>query len=278
MNNARRPLLSIVSVVFNDPDGLDRTIESARELLLDGAEMWVIDGSSDQKSREHTQSIAGPSIYKVIEPDSEIYDAMNKGAARATGSYIIFMNAGDIFAPGFTEHFSTFASAMQQPDGSSGSERVILGYGIETFAGDYYLRPKRGQESRSFRSPMHQATFYPREVFSKWRFDTKRPVGADGALTRLALQHFGGIFIPVVICVFELGGASSSYGDIRLLRARWTENSASGKAKLLTKALLYHLVSHRNFYRLLALRISDRVAGPTPDVREGYRITRQGVE
>lgn len=50
MNNARRPLLSIVSVVFNDPDGLDRTIKSARELLLGGAEMWVIDGSSDQKS------------------------------------------------------------------------------------------------------------------------------------------------------------------------------------------------------------------------------------
>lgn len=268
MSKTGKPLLSIVTVVYSDPDGLVRTVESASGLPLDSAEMWIINGSSDERARDRTRSIASPSIHKVIEPDDGIYDAMNKGAARATGSYIS-MNAGDTFAPNFGEHFTTLASAMRRPDSSSSSECVIIGYGIESYAEDYYLRPNVGEESKSLCSPMHHATFYRREVFSKWNFDTTTPIGADGALTHLALQYFGGVFIPIVVCIFELGGASSSYENMNVLRSRWAEKSARGKAKLVTKTISHRLFSRQSFYRILALRKGDRLAGPPPDVTAG---------
>ena len=92
--------IEVITVVRNDPDGLTRTIESVRQQSYANVNQIVIDGASNDdrtpKVLEKYASIVG---LIVSEPDEGIYDAMNKGMSYAKDeSYIVFLNAGDIFA------------------------------------------------------------------------------------------------------------------------------------------------------------------------------------
>ncbi len=86
--------LSIITINKNNREGLRRTIESVVSQTFQEFEYIVIDGASTDGSAELIQEY--PRIdYSVSEPDTGIYNAMNKGIARATGEYLLFLNSGD---------------------------------------------------------------------------------------------------------------------------------------------------------------------------------------
>ncbi|MBD79635.1 MAG: glycosyl transferase [Crocinitomicaceae bacterium] len=87
--------LSIITVVFNAEDLLEYTLDSVRAVKSDKVEYIVIDGKSTDGSVDILAKNKDIIDVLVSEPDKGIYDAMNKGIARATGKYLIFMNAGD---------------------------------------------------------------------------------------------------------------------------------------------------------------------------------------
>lgn len=91
------PLLSIITVVYNAKRELLRTYESIKAQTDLGFEWIVIDGGSTDGSLEFINSIEGFPIRWISEPDSGIYDAMNKGIEIAEGDYLQFLNAGDVF-------------------------------------------------------------------------------------------------------------------------------------------------------------------------------------
>jgi glycosyltransferase involved in cell wall biosynthesis len=92
------PLLSIITITYNAEQFLERTLQSVLKQSDQHFEYLIIDG----KSKDSTLSIAEK--YKdridvlISEPDNGLYDAMNKGQAKASGKYIWFMNAGDEIA------------------------------------------------------------------------------------------------------------------------------------------------------------------------------------
>lgn len=90
-------LLSVITVVRNDPTGLERTIASVAEQTWPAIEYIVVDGASTDGTLEvihrHQERIS----RWVSEADGGIYGAMNKGVRMATGQYVIFMNAADRF-------------------------------------------------------------------------------------------------------------------------------------------------------------------------------------
>jgi glycosyltransferase involved in cell wall biosynthesis len=92
------PLLSIITITYNAEQFLERTLQSVLKQSDQDFEYLIIDG----KSKDSTLSIAEK--YKdridilISEPDNGLYDAMNKGQAKASGKYIWFMNAGDEIA------------------------------------------------------------------------------------------------------------------------------------------------------------------------------------
>lgn len=77
---------------------LETTIQSVAAQNYDNMEFVVIDGGSqdgtDEVLKRHMDNID----ICVSEPDNGIYDAMNKGLRLCHGEWVIFMNAGDIFA------------------------------------------------------------------------------------------------------------------------------------------------------------------------------------
>lgn len=90
------PKISVITVCYNEPE-VKRTCNSILEQTCKNYEWLVIDGGSAGKCIETLREFADKMTLFVSEKDNGIYDAMNKGIARARGEYLIFMNAGDVF-------------------------------------------------------------------------------------------------------------------------------------------------------------------------------------
>ena len=77
--------LSIITINYNNRDGLERTAKSIIEQSFRDFEWIVIDGGSDDGSREVLKRYASYITWSVSEPDGGIYEAMNKGLEKAKG-------------------------------------------------------------------------------------------------------------------------------------------------------------------------------------------------
>lgn len=89
--------LSIITINYNNRDGLRKTIESVVNQTYKDFEYIVIDGGSTDGSVDLIKEYAGRIDYWVSERDRGCYHAMNKGVSVAQGEYVIFMNSGDSF-------------------------------------------------------------------------------------------------------------------------------------------------------------------------------------
>lgn len=95
MDSFRSPVLSIITVVYNNVEGIERTIQSVVNQSYDRIQYLIIDGGSTDGTLEVIKKYSAHVDYFISEPDRGIYDAMNKGLANATGEYVLFMNSGD---------------------------------------------------------------------------------------------------------------------------------------------------------------------------------------
>lgn len=87
--------LSIITINYNNQDGLQKTIDSIVSQSFKDYEWIVIDGGSNDSSREVLERYCDHFTYWCSEPDRGIYNAINKGLEYATGEYIQFLNSGD---------------------------------------------------------------------------------------------------------------------------------------------------------------------------------------
>ena len=96
---------TIVTCTYNAEAVLQRTLDSVMKQSYCNVEHLIIDGVSKDKTLsmlkvyQHKNEV-GESAHEIVvcsEPDQGLYDAMNKGIDRATGDYLIFLNAGDVF-------------------------------------------------------------------------------------------------------------------------------------------------------------------------------------
>lgn len=99
-----RPFLSIITINYNNADGLKKTLQSVASQTCPDYEHIIIDGGSTDGSvdviKEFLKNDAyAPHVaYWHSKKDKGIYDAMNKGIPHATGVYCLFLNSGDWLA------------------------------------------------------------------------------------------------------------------------------------------------------------------------------------
>jgi glycosyltransferase involved in cell wall biosynthesis len=89
------PKLSIITIVYNGAELIDGTIKSVLKQSYDNIEYVIIYGASTDDTLKHIKAYGDQIDVLVSEPDKGLYDAMNKGLAKATGDYVLFMNCGD---------------------------------------------------------------------------------------------------------------------------------------------------------------------------------------
>lgn len=87
--------LSIITINYNDAVGLKRTFESIKKQSCRDFEYVVVDGNSNDGSKEVIKEYQKYINKWVSEPDTGIYNAMNKGARMSSGEYMLFLNSGD---------------------------------------------------------------------------------------------------------------------------------------------------------------------------------------
>ena len=89
------PTVSIITITYNAERFLERTIQSVVAQEATDYEYIVIDGASRDGTLDIIRKYERHITNWISEPDSGLYDAMNKGLHRARGQYVWFMNAGD---------------------------------------------------------------------------------------------------------------------------------------------------------------------------------------
>lgn len=166
---------SIITITKGNSDGFNKTKQSVESQKYSNFEWVLIDGD--------------------IEPDNGIYDAMNRGINRAKGDYLIFMNAGDIFA----------------------NENILLDisqyhadfiYG-DSFEGNRYKKSKHHSKIKNGMITHHQSMVYRRAVIADLRYDETYSLAADYKFTVEFLWRCHSFYyLNHPLCVFEMGGVS----------------------------------------------------------------------
>ena len=90
-------LVTVITVVKNDADGLIRTLQSIASQCHQNRTSVVIDGASGAETQIALERHASEIGILISEPDQGIYDAMNKGLRLARSDWVILLNAGDCF-------------------------------------------------------------------------------------------------------------------------------------------------------------------------------------
>lgn len=163
---------SIITITYQAEAVLEKTVESVLEQQYAYVEHLIIDGASKDRTvaiaeayKERSDAADnGHSVLITSEPDKGLYDAMNKGLVKATGDYVVFLNAGDFLPSPHT--LETVAACVGE-----GEELPAVLYGETDIVDSNYqfLRHRRLKVPkvltwRSFRQGMlvcHQA-FYAR--------------------------------------------------------------------------------------------------------------------
>lgn len=156
---------SIITVCYNNRDGLEKTIKSVICQTYKDNEFIVIDGGSKDGTKELLEEYDDKIDYWCSEPDKGIYNAMNKGVTHAHGDYAIFMNSGDIF---YNENIlDTIASFNTDAD-------IITG-NVNRMDNDVPLRyhHKSMFEQIYHETINHQGTFIKLELLKKFPYEEK---------------------------------------------------------------------------------------------------------
>jgi glycosyltransferase involved in cell wall biosynthesis len=186
--------VSIVTITYNAGRTLQRTLDSVACQTYADIEHLIIDGASKDDTIAIAQRHQEQSRHEVViqsEPDRGLYDAMNKGLQKATGDYLVFLNAGDtLYAPDTIE---VVACCAQQPPlsleraGGEVAPAVIYGDTAITDAEGNFLhlrthRPPEHLSWKSFKQGMlvcHQAFYVRTEIAREFSYDLQYRHSAD---------------------------------------------------------------------------------------------------
>lgn len=98
MKTIVHPKISIITICFNAETVIEETIRSVINQSYPNFEYIIIDGGSTDNTLSIINKYKQNIDIIVSEPDNGVYNAMNKGIDKATGTWLNFMNAGDCFA------------------------------------------------------------------------------------------------------------------------------------------------------------------------------------
>jgi len=163
----KKPLITIITAVYNGEKYLEETILSIINQTYDNVEFIIIDGGSTDDTLNIIKKYDSAIDYWVSEKDSGISDAFNKGVKVSCGDFINFQGDGDGFfaydslekiVNGINPSDDMFVSAQIQRITSNGSELYISQF-----------KPKFNKQSLLFRMSMpHQGLFTNIKYFKKY--------------------------------------------------------------------------------------------------------------
>ncbi len=173
--------LSVITVTYNAGKTLERTLKSVREQTYPYVEHIIVDGKSKDNTVALIQLYENPKLKWISEPDSGLYDAMNKAVTMATGDYLCFLNAGDMFFLAETvEKMMNSFQPSSAPDILYGETAIVDNNG--TFLRMRRLKAPETLSWESFKQGMlvcHQAFVVKRTLFEPYDLNYRFSADVD---------------------------------------------------------------------------------------------------
>lgn len=197
--------LSIITINRNNRDGLQKTLDSVARQDADRSlfEYIVVDGASTDGSAQCIESYDSHIDRWVSEPDSGIYNAMNKAVRMSTGEYLLFLNSGDCLYDGHV-----VASVLPYLHDSG----IVFGEMHLINTGEIYTAPPDlTLLSLCNTSLPHNASFISREAMERRPYDEKYSISSDWKfwVEALILDNVSYSFYPGVVTSYDCDGISS---------------------------------------------------------------------
>jgi len=234
------PLLSIITINFNNKNGLQKTMDSVLNQSFQDYEYIIIDGGSSDGSKELIEAYSSKDDFKkhvaywCSEKDSGIYNAMNKGIRHASGNWVYMLNSGDALV---NDALNSVSDVLH-----SHENEVVYG-AIDCYADNEYTWTSC-HSAKKLDAGMfpHQGFFSPRIFHEKYGFyDESFKIAADWDYA-LRLKDKGCIFyhVPLIIAEYDETGISATMTplhkkEIKLVQER--HNIVVTKPNLFKKVL-----------------------------------------
>jgi len=195
--------LSIITINYNNKNGLEKTIKSVINQTFDNFEYIIIDGGSNDESVDIIKKYTNKIDFWISEPDKGIYNAMNKGISHAHGKYLNFMNSGDIFYNN---------NVLKNLFAKNYSEDIITGTTIGNDDNDIRFSTEgRITFLTLYRSTIsHQASFIKTDLLHKYPYNENLKIVADWEfwIKALIMANCSHIFDKTIISKIDLTGIS----------------------------------------------------------------------
>ena len=206
LQKRNKMLYSIITINFNNCDGLRRTIESVVNQTNADYEYIVIDGGSTDGSVDVIQKYSDRISYWVSEKDDGIYNAMNKGVRHAHGDYCLFLNSGDSF---YDKH------VLNKNLLSDNKSDIVVGRLVSDSDGRELFSPPSDDISMYYfytSTLPHQASFIKTKLLKQYPYDESLKIVSDWKffVETIIFHHCKVGFIDVPIAKFDMTGISTS--------------------------------------------------------------------
>ena len=206
--------LSIITINYNNLEGIKRTVESVVNQTWQEFEYIIIDGGSTDGSKEYIESVSDNFDYWVSEKDSGIYNAMNKGIKVATGEYLLFLNSGDhLYDNNVLEKNQQFLIEKDLVYFNLNISDVVLSY-IRKYPSKLLF------SYLMYDTLPHPATFIKSTLFDKvGNYDENYKIVSDWKFFIIGICKNNATYIRIdnVISTFYLDGFSSNNNNQNLI-------------------------------------------------------------
>ncbi len=211
--------LSIITINRNNAAGLEKTMQSVAAQTYKEFEYIIVDGASTDGGVEVIKSFESKfgHLKWVSEPDSGIYNAMNKGIRMASGDYIQILNSGDSLAK------EDVTERMLSALGETGDPSVLYGNMVKCFPDGYRMVDKSfaGQEITMLGmytgTVNHDATYIRRDLFDKYGYyDESLKIVSDWKwyLQAIILGGEKPKYVDMDVTLFDMTGISETSKEL----------------------------------------------------------------
>lgn len=195
--------LTVITVNFNNRQGLERTIKSVISQKYKDFEYIIVDGASTDGSVDIIRKYENFITKWISEPDTGIYNAMNKAVRMASGKYCLFMNSGDeIFSP----------DTLNDVFSNDFHEDYIQGVIFDCQTNRYVQPPKEIKASFYLfgNNNYHQASFIGRKLLLENNYDETLRIASDLKFNFqcLVMKNCSYRALDVIIAKYESDGRS----------------------------------------------------------------------
>ncbi|WP_298236996.1 glycosyltransferase family 2 protein [uncultured Algibacter sp.] len=205
-------MLSVITVNYNNKEGLERTIKSVCSQSYRKFEYIIIDGGSNDGSLDVINNFKNDIDYFESKKDNGIYHAMNKGIKVAKGDYLLFLNSGDHFYSNKSlSFFKPYLLKQDKIDILYGnimvkSQKEFIKTYPEALTFSYFVKD----------TLPHPGSLINKKCFNHFLYDEDLKITSDWKFFMLGLckKKYTYMYINQVISTFYLDGISSTNIDL----------------------------------------------------------------